>query len=138
MPTKKQLANLKPFKKGAPSGNPEGGRKHNPEIKKIKALTEKQLIDVATFVLQSSVGQIKARMKDPKTSVLHGMVLGLALKSMTKGDAGSFNALMDRMLGKVKENFHLSGTIGGTSKVILTMPPNGSEAPEDELEPDDV
>lgn len=137
MPTKKQLKNLKPFKKGQPSGNPLGGKLHNPEIKKLKALTEAQLIDVATFVLQSSVGEIKARMKHPKTSVLQAMVLGLAVKSMTKGDASAFNALMDRMLGKVKENFNFSGNIGGTSKVILTMPANGSEAPDEELEPDE-
>lgn len=119
----------RPFQKGQ-SGNPLGGKLHNPEIKKIKQLTEKELIDVASFVLASTVGQIKERMKDPKTSVLQGMVLGLALKSMTKGDSSAFNALMDRLLGKVKENFNFSGTVGGTSKVILTMPSNGSEAEE--------
>lgn len=123
------------WKKGQ-SGNPLGGKLHNPEIKKIKSLTEKELIEVATFVLQCSVGQIKVKMKDPKTSILQGMVLGLALKSMTKGDASSFNALMDRLLGKVKENFNFSGAIGGTSKVILTMPKNGSEAGDEELEPE--
>lgn len=117
------------FKKGQ-SGNPQGGRLHNPEIKRIKGLTQKELIDVATFVLQSSVGQIKTKMKDPKTSVLQGMVLGLALKSMTKGDAASFNALMDRLLGKVREHIDFTGTVGGTAQVILTMPKNGSEADE--------
>lgn len=137
MPTKKQLANLKPFKKGAPSANPEGARKHSPEIKKIKALTEEQLIEVASFVLQNDVGSLRAKIKDPKTGALQAMVIGLAIKTMSKGDPGAFNALMDRILGKVKENFNFSGNIGGTSKVILTMPANGSEAPDDELEPDE-
>jgi hypothetical protein len=124
---KSNISGLRPFKKGQ-SGNPQGARLHNPEIKKIKALTEAELIEVATFVLKSSVGQIKMKMKDPKTPVLQGMVLGLALKTMVKGDAQAFNALMDRLLGKVKENLNLSGHVGGVSKVILTMPANGSEA----------
>jgi hypothetical protein len=115
------------FKKGQ-SGNPQGGKIHNPEIKKIKALTEKELIEVATFVLASSVGDIRLKMKDPKTPVLQGMVLGLALKTMVKGDASAFNALMDRLLGKVKEHIQHSGSVDGSSKVILTMPKNGSEA----------
>lgn len=127
MPAKPPVKNQ--FKKGQ-SGNPLGARLHNPEIKRVKALTEKELIDVASFILSSSVGQIKSKMKDPKTSVLQGMVLGVALKAMTKGDAGSFNALMDRLLGKVKEHYAFSGSVGGTSRVILTMPANGSEAPK--------
>lgn len=116
------------FKKGQ-SGNPLGGKLHNPEIKLIKKLSEKELIEVATFVLQSKVGEIKARMKDPNTSVLQGMVLGLAAKIMTKGDASAFNALMDRMLGKVKDNVNFTGavTTGGTSRVIISLPSNKRE-----------
>jgi hypothetical protein len=118
------------FKKGQ-SGNPLGGKLHNPEIKKIKALTEAELIEVGAVVAKGKIGELKALMKNPETNTLQAMVAGLAVKAMIKGDAAAFNALMDRLLGKVKENFHLSGSIGGTSKVILTMPANGSEA-EDE------
>jgi hypothetical protein len=116
----------RPFKKGI-SGNPLGGKLHNPEIKKVKALTEAELIEVATFILKSTVGDIKKKIKDPSTSMLQGMVLGLGLKAMTKGDASSFNALMDRLLGKVKENVNFSGNINGTSKVVITLPPNNRE-----------
>jgi hypothetical protein len=121
------------FKKGV-SGNPLGGKLHNPEIKKIKALTEAELIEVATFILKSTIGQLRLKIKDPNTPALQGMVIGLAIKTMSKGDSGSFNALMDRLLGKVKENFNFSGNVGGTSKVILTMPKNGSEAPDEEID----
>lgn len=126
---KSNTSGLRPFKKGQ-SGNPEGGRLHNPEIKLIKRLSEKELVEVATFILGSKVNQIKARMKHPSTTVLQGMVLGLAVKAMSKGDASSFNALMDRLLGKVKENVNFSGSVGGsagTSKVIIQLPPNNRE-----------
>lgn len=125
----------KPFKKGQ-SGNPQGGRLHNPEIKRIKALTEAELVDIGSFILKSSLEDMKKKIKHPETSMLEGMVIGLAHKAIVKGDAGAFNALMDRLLGKVKENFNFSGKIGGTSKVILTMPRNGSEAPDSEQEPE--
>jgi hypothetical protein len=125
MTTKKKVPG-RPFQKGQ-SGNPLGGQLHNPEMRAIKRLSEKELIEVATFVLNSKVSQIKARMKHPDTSVLQGMVLGLALKCMTRGDASAFNALMDRLLGKVKDNLSLSGSIGGTSRVVITLPSNKRE-----------
>lgn len=120
------MKGLRPFKKGQ-SGNPLGGKLHNPEIKKIKALTEKELIDVASFILSSSIGEIKTKMRDPKTSMLQGMVLGLALKAMSKGDASAFNALMDRLLGKVKEHVDFSGSISSSAKVLITLPSNRRE-----------
>lgn len=118
------------FKPGQ-SGNPEGARKHNPEIKKLKALTEVELIDVGTFIVKSKFHQLKELLKSPEISTLHAMAAGLAIKSVTKGDAAAFNALMDRLLGKVKEHVNLSGNIGGTSRVVLFLPKNGSEAPDE-------
>lgn len=119
------------FKKGQPSANPLGGKLHNPEIKLIKRLTEKELAEVATVILQGRIGDLKNLMKNPDTSPLQGMVAGLALKTMTRGDASAFNALMDRILGKVKDNVNVSGTLGtnvtGTSRVIISLPSNNRE-----------
>ncbi len=128
----KSIKNLKPFKKGEPSGNPLGGKLHNPEIKKIKALTEKELIEVGTFIVQGKMGELKALLKNPETPMLQAMVAGLAVKTMVKGDASAFNALMDRLLGKVKEQVQLSGSINGNAKLILTMPDNGRSKKTDE------
>lgn len=127
---KSNTSGLRPFKKGQ-SGNPQGGKLHNPEIKLIKRLSEKELVEVATFILGSKVNQIKARMKHPETTVLQGMVLGLAVKAMSRGDASSFNALMDRLLGKVKDHVAISGnvnsSVSGTSRVIISLPSNNRE-----------
>jgi len=40
------------------------------------------------------------------------------------------NPLLDRFLGKAESRMQLSGTVSTVSKVILTMPSDGSENPE--------
>lgn len=121
--------NLKYFQKGQ-SGNPEGGRKHDPELKKLKNLTQAELIEVGTFIVKGKMSELRALMKNPDTSALQAMVAGLAIKTMSKGDPAAFNALMDRLLGKVKEHIQHSGEIGGAPNVIIKIPDNGRSSKE--------
>lgn len=120
------LKNLKNFKKGQ-SGNPLGGKLHNPEIKKLKNLTEAELIEVGTLVVKGRMDELRAMMKDPATTALKAMVAGLAIKTIAKGDPSAFNALMDRLLGKVKEHIQHSGSVDGNTKINITLPSNGRE-----------
>lgn len=137
---KGNVKNLKPFKKGQPSGNPEGARAHNPEVKMFKKLTEAELIEVGTLVIKGKVSELKARMKHPDTTVIQAMTIGVALRTMSKGDPAAFNALLDRLLGKAREHIHLSGVLDTVSKikVSVTIPSNGSEAPSTKLDAVDV
>lgn len=118
------------FKKGQ-SGNPKGGPKIPDTMKKLKSLTEAELVEVGTVLLKGKLSELKALAKDPHTTVIQAMVAGMALKAISRGDSPAFNAIMDRLLGKVKENLNLSGNIGGTSRVVLMLPRNGSEAPDE-------
>lgn len=121
------LKNLKNFKKGQ-SGNPLGGKLHNPEIKKLKALTQAELVEVGTLVVKGQMSKLREMIKDPTTPALQAMVAGLAVKTIAKGDPAAFNALMDRILGKVKENVHLSGTLSNTTKITHLKTPDNNRA----------
>lgn len=122
----KSFKNLKPYKKGQ-SGNPQGARLHNPEIRRLKNLTEEELLEVGTFIVKSEIGKLKELIKDPSTSALKAMVAGLAIKTITRGDSSAFDALMNRLLGKVKENLNLMAEVNAGISVQLTMPADGSE-----------
>lgn len=115
----KNTKGLIPFKKGQ-SGNPQGGRIHNAEIKRIKNLSEAELVEVASFIINSRINDLKAKIKEPETTTLQGMVIGLALRTASRGDPSAFNALMDRLLGKVKEKVEITSNNTNVTAEVVT------------------
>lgn len=123
----KKADHLKPhhFKKGQ-SGNPAGAAAHNPEIKKLKALTESELVEVGTLVVKGDVDNLRAIVKDPKSTAISAMMASVAIRAIAKGDSKALETLLCRLIGKVPDKVHVSGANGGP-QVIVTMPSNGRE-----------
>lgn len=116
------------FRKGV-SGNLEGGRKHNPEIKAIKRLTEAEMIEVGSLVLKGNIRELQLVLKDPTSSVLKCMMAGVAIKTIQKGDPHALDVLLNRLIGKVKERVEVTGI--DAPKVIVNLPANGREIDKD-------
>ncbi len=127
MKQKRNTSGLRPYKKGQ-SGNPLGGKLHDPAMKAIKRLTKNELIEIGNFVIKGDVAALKALRKDDKTSVIKAMVASVALKAIAKGDQGAFEALMIRLIGKVKDEIEHTGSAVIAPQVIVNMPSNGREA----------
>ncbi len=107
--TKKQLKNLKPIKKGE-IRNPLGGRAHNPVMKAFKSLTEAEMMEIGTLVLKGSLTELKAiKNNQENTSVLKAMLAGVAIRTIEKGDPTALDVLLNRLIGKVRENVHHTG-----------------------------
>lgn len=107
MRTPKQIANLRPAKKGEVR-NPLGAGSHNKEIKAIKALTQKEIADVGTLLLGGNESTLNEARMNPDSSVLKVWICSIAENAIKKGDATAFNALLDRIVGKVKEDNRLT------------------------------
>lgn len=107
----KRQQHLKPyqFKKGQ-SGNPNGGKAHNKEIKKIKNLTEKELIEVGSLVVKGSIAELERIRKDKNSSALGAMIAGVALNAIAKGNSQALDAILNRLIGKVKEKVEINQT----------------------------
>lgn len=120
------------FKKGQ-SGNPSGMAKHDNDIRKIKRLTNKELAEVANIVIKGDVDELRAIVANPKSTVLAVMMGAVAIKIIEKGDMHSLDILLNRLLGRVKENVKINGNleINNAPQVVrLRLPDNGREVIE--------
>lgn len=122
---------LRPWKKGQ-SGNPEGSRRHNQDAKRIKKLTMQEVAEVVTLILDNDLASLQKLAKEPGVSVLKVWTAAIAAKAIPKGDATAFNALLNRVIGPVKERVEHTGPDGmpleiGPRIVVLLPPKNESE-----------
>lgn len=100
---KRQTAGLIPFQPGQ-SGNP-GGRPAIPEdVKKLRKLTNEQIKEVGSLLLEGREADLEQMAADPETSMLKKWMAKIALRGCKSGDVMAFNALADRIAGKVKDH----------------------------------
>jgi len=98
------------FKKGK-SGNPLGGKLHNPEIRKLKTLTEQELVEVGSLVVKGSIKELQALSKDPDCTALTAMMAAVAARAINRGDHAALDVLLNRIVGKVKDRVEQSITL---------------------------
>lgn len=111
--------------------NPEGARAHNQALKQLKHLTKKELADLTNLIVKGDIDELKLiASRKRKASVIQVMVAAVCVKVIEKGDMHSLNMLLDRIIGKVKDEVHHSGSVGGdvSGKVTVLLPSNGKEA----------
>lgn len=123
-PDDKRLKNLRHFKKGQ-SGNPEGGRAHNPELRRIKRVTQAEVAEIGSLIVGKDLNALKQIVADAKSgakkhSALKLWMATVAIKGITSGDSHRLNALLDRVVGKVKEKIELTGHGDGPIRSITT------------------
>lgn len=110
------------FKKGQ-SGNPSGGRAHNPELRAIKKLTAQEVAEVGALLVKGNLEGLKAVASDPNASALQMMIASVAVRTIQKGDMQALDVLLNRLIGKVKDHVEVSASQG--PQVIVTLPDNG-------------
>lgn len=101
------------FKKGEVR-NPLGAGAHNPELRKLKTLTEQELVEVGSLVIKGSIVELQAIMKDPNCTALKAMMASVAIKAINKGDGVALDILLNRIVGKVKERVEQTLTVEPT------------------------
>ena len=114
------------FKPGV-SGNPMGRAIASPEVLRMQRMTREELSSCASWLIKGNLKELGKISTDPKSSILHVMIARMAMKAISKGDEKTFNAIMDRVVGKPKEMLEVSG-VEKTTVVIL--PSNGRETKE--------
>lgn len=94
------------FKKGQ-SGNPEGGRKLPAELRAIAAITSEENQRTVAKYLRMDRDQLSVVMKNPKTPNFDMWICSIIATGMKSGDASKLELLLNRLIGKVKENVEL-------------------------------
>ena len=119
------------FKKGQ-SGNPLGGKLHDPAVKAFKNLTKAEMVIVGNMIIKGDIEGIKELAKDPKANVLQAMIASVAARVISKGDMQALDVLLNRLIGKVKDEVLHSGDVLNAPQIVVTMPSNGRRAEENE------
>ncbi len=113
------------WKKGS-SGNPNGRPKELPELKHFKNLTKKELVEVGNLVIKNDVATLKRLAASESATVLQRMLASVCAKVITKGDMQALDILLNRLIGKVRDEVHNTGN-ANDSRVIVNLPSNGRE-----------
>lgn len=118
----------KKFVKGQVA-NPLGGGAHNQDVKQLRKLTADELEQVISLVVHGKLDELQAIARDKDANVLKIWIASIAVKAIQKGDPTALNALLDRVIGKVKDRVHFSGNANPESNVqiVVSLPKNGSE-----------
>ncbi len=118
---------LNPYKwKPGESGNPNGRPKDPPEVKEIKLLTKQYFKEIGSLIVLGNIDELERIAQDRKQPVIKVMIAAVAVKAMSKGDMVAIDMLLNRLIGKVKEEVELSGQVN--TIVRLRLPANGREA----------
>jgi|GEM_PF-2346076 len=120
------------FKKGV-SGNPDGGRRHDPVKKLFKNVTAPEFEEVINVALTSNPGELKQIIQNQTSSSIKVGIATSLLKAIQKGDWRTLNAIIERVVGKtVVKVDHTSGgkTIESSAQVHLYLPANGKTKDE--------
>lgn len=113
------------FRKGQ-TGNPSGGRLHNPVLRKIRKLTMDEVAELGAFIITKNVVQLKKIIADAqknpetKSSALKIWFATIAIKGISKGDAYALDTLLNRLIGKVPTAVELTGKNGGPIENLST------------------
>jgi len=134
MPRKAHDKLRPPWKKGQ-SGNPEGGRKHDPAMRAIKNLTKSELVTVGNLIIKNNYKALLALAKADDATVLQRMLATVAVRIVQNGDMHALDILLNRLVGKVKDEVMQQMEIR-TPQVVVTLPDNGRSAKQEEPEDD--
>lgn len=121
MSERPQNKHLKPFQPGE-SGNPLGGKLHNPEMRAVRRLCHTDLHEVVDLIVTGDMAGLQDAAYTKGNSVLKVWIATVALKAIQKGEIGPLEVLLNRVLGKPKESVELSGTVtGDLSERVIAM-----------------
>ena len=84
--------------------NPNGSSERVRKLGMIKRLTIDELAEVGTLILRNSREELEELKLDPNTSILQFWIVSMIVTSIKKGDAATFEVLMNRLIGKVPEH----------------------------------
>lgn len=96
------------FKKGK-SGNPKG-RPKDQLGKVMRQLTAEEFAEIANLIIKGSIEDLRKIARDDKQTALKVMIAATAVKIISKGDMSSLDTLLNRLVGKVKDQVSMDVT----------------------------
>lgn len=102
------------FKPGQ-SGNPNGGRAHNPAVKALSKLTVETYREVIELVLTGNLQAIQDMIKDPNTVAIQVGVATAFMKAIRNGDYDVIERIAQRIVGKIPDQINIHSQNANTN-----------------------
>ena len=90
------------FKKGHSAPGP-GRPSVSKELKATRQLNSSELVRILNELVHADKETLIAKTKDPKTTVFELIICSILKNAYDKGDQQRINFILDRLVGKVKE-----------------------------------
>ena len=98
------------FYKGHKLTPPGPGRPAvTPEIKATRQLNTQELVRILNELVHADKETLIAKTKDPKTTVFELIICSILKNAYDKGDQQRISFILDRLVGKVKEQVEHTG-----------------------------
>lgn len=113
----------KPFSKGNKLG--KGRPVLTEEEKMLRKLTKAEVVELASLILKGNrkaLTELNSE-KNQQATIFQAMLAKVALRIMATGDMDALDKLLNRLIGKVKEEVEVSGE--GLRPVIMKFEDNG-------------
>lgn len=94
------------WKKGQ-TGNPEGGRAHDPVTKALRKLTLPIYREVIELVMTGNLNDLKAMVEDPATPAVQVGIATSLLKAIKAGDYIIIERIAERIIGKIPDELNV-------------------------------
>jgi hypothetical protein len=105
------------------SGNPHGGRIHNPILRALKAMTRTEVAEIGTLLVELDLGALERIAVSRTEPALRVWFATIAVNAIKKKDFFAFDGLLNRIIGKVPDRNEITGAAGGpidARQMILT------------------
>lgn len=99
------------FEPGNKVAKGHGRPKTDSYLAEVKKLNRDEVERTMAELMKGDRSKIKAVIEDPGTPMMRLMVASLIQKAITTGDPAILNFLLDRTIGKVKENIEIDMTV---------------------------
>ena len=96
--------------------NPHGAKTHNPMVKAVRNLTKERVAEIIEEILTTDPADAH-EMRGKAKTVMEAWLMAGIQKAVKNGDLVPLNALLDRLIGKVKDQVENSGET--TARVII-------------------
>jgi hypothetical protein len=96
------------------SGNPNGRIKISPEHRKLMELNKQIVAEIFSKYMGATKSQLEEARRHKDTPMFDQMVISTMLQAINKGDKGAFDFLLNRAVGKVKDEVHHTGSLHGS------------------------
>ncbi len=80
-----------------------------PLLKKLKVLNQEALTKILTELSTATVTELAAMSKDPTKTILEMTIISIWKKAYELGDQQRINFILDRLIGKTKEQIEHTG-----------------------------